>query len=104
MLNEILTRIVDVAKPEKIILFGSAAREDMGPDSDIDLLVIKNGAFDEGSLTEEIYMRLIGIGKAVDVVVISAADVERFHNSPFFVVQPALLQGREVYRAGTISS
>ena len=36
ILQEIVRRIVRVAKPEKIILFGSAAREEMGPDSDLD--------------------------------------------------------------------
>jgi predicted nucleotidyltransferase len=104
LLNEIIRRIVDVANPEKIILFGSAARGEMGPDSDIDLLVIKDDAFDEGTLTEEIYMNLIGIGKAVDVVLISGADAEQYRDSPFFVVYPALRQGREVYNAGKISS
>ena len=76
----------------------------MSPDSDIDLLVIKNGEFDAGSLTEEIYMNLIGIGQAVDVIVISASDAERYRNSPYFIVYPALHQGREVYHAGQVST
>ncbi|MCY3598654.1 MAG: nucleotidyltransferase domain-containing protein [Gemmatimonadetes bacterium] len=40
-LDEIIRRIVAVSQPEKVILFGSAARNEMGPHSDIDLLVIK---------------------------------------------------------------
>ena len=43
-LDDIIRRIVEVAHPEKIILFGSAARGEMGPNSDVDLLVIKSGA------------------------------------------------------------
>ncbi len=43
-LDLIIRRIVEVAKPERIILFGSAARGAMGPNSDVDLLVIKAGA------------------------------------------------------------
>jgi predicted nucleotidyltransferase len=42
LLNEIIRRIVEVAQPEKIILFGSAARGEMSPNSDLDLLVIKS--------------------------------------------------------------
>ena len=38
-LDDIIWRIVEVAQPEKIILFGSAARGEMGSDSDVDLLV-----------------------------------------------------------------
>jgi predicted nucleotidyltransferase len=38
VLDEIIRRIVEVAQPEKIIMFGSAARGEMGPHSDVDLL------------------------------------------------------------------
>ena len=50
VLAKIVQRIVEVAQPERIILFGSAAREDMGPHSDIDLLVVKSGEFDPSRL------------------------------------------------------
>ena len=43
-LDDIIRRVVEIAQPEKIILFGSAARGDMGPNSDVDLLIIKAGA------------------------------------------------------------
>jgi len=104
ILEDIVRRIVACASPEKIILFGSGARGEMGPDSDIDLLLIKNGEFDAGALTEEIYMQLIGVGQAVDVVVISSTDAIRYRDSPYFIVYPALQQGREVYHAGQIST
>ena len=76
----------------------------MGPDSDLDLLVIKDGQFDAGDLTEEIYMHLIGIGQAVDIIVISASDAQRYRDSPYGIVHPALHEGKEVYHAGTVSS
>ncbi len=37
---ELLKRVVDFFHPRRIILFGSQARGEAGPDSDIDLLVI----------------------------------------------------------------
>ena len=40
---DLVKRIVAAARPEKIVLFGSAARGEMVPDSDYDLLVIKGG-------------------------------------------------------------
>ena len=46
VLEEIVRRIVEVAGPERIILFGSAARGHVGPNSDVDLLVIKGGQYD----------------------------------------------------------
>jgi predicted nucleotidyltransferase len=47
-LNAIIRRVVEVAKPDKIILFGSAARDQIGANSDVDLLVIKSGNFTGG--------------------------------------------------------
>jgi predicted nucleotidyltransferase len=40
MMDEIVRRIVSVVQPEKIVLFGSRARGDARPSSDLDLLVI----------------------------------------------------------------
>ena len=44
ILDDIVRRVVEVARPERIVLFGSAARGEMGPHSDVDLLVVKEGA------------------------------------------------------------
>ena len=43
LLAEAVRRAVEVARPIRIILFGSAARGTMGPDSDFDLLVVVPG-------------------------------------------------------------
>ncbi len=40
ILNEVIKRILSVVRPKKIILFGSAVREEMHANSDIDLLVV----------------------------------------------------------------
>ena len=50
ILNDIIRRVVEVAQPEQIILFGSAARGDMNRHSDVDLLVVKDGVH-RGHLT-----------------------------------------------------
>ena len=42
-LPEITRRIVKTSDPDKVILFGSHARGDASPDSDLDLLVIAPG-------------------------------------------------------------
>lgn len=97
-LAQIIRRIVEVAKPEKIILFGSAARGEMGPHSDVDLLVIKAGA-NRLELTGQIYRNLHGMQEAVDIVVVTPDDVERYHNSHALVIAPALKDGKVVYAA-----
>ena len=96
ILDDIIRRIVEVAQPEKIILFGSAARGDMNRHSDVDLLIIKEGA-DALELMGDIYMNLDGVGAAVDAVVVTPDDVERYKDSHAMIVKPALQEGRVVY-------
>lgn len=95
-LREIVRRIVDVAQPERIILFGSAARGEMSPNSDVDLLVVKSGAH-RRHLAEMIYRQLIGVEYAVDVVVVTPEDIERYGTCPALVIAPAMQEGRIIF-------
>jgi predicted nucleotidyltransferase len=96
ILDKIVQRIVEVAAPEKIILFGSAARGEMGANSDVDLLVVKSGVH-RRRLTQAIYMNLFGVGRAVDVVVVTPEDIEQYKNSFALVIEPALREGKVIY-------
>jgi predicted nucleotidyltransferase len=40
VLAEMVRRLVEVYRPERILLFGSIARGEAGPDSDYDLMVV----------------------------------------------------------------
>lgn len=99
MLEEIIRRVVEVAQPDRIILFGSAARGEMGPDSDVDLLVVKRGVTDRGRLSEDIHLRFFGLAVSVDVIVVTPEDVERHRDRIGSVIGPAVREGQEVYAA-----
>jgi predicted nucleotidyltransferase len=99
VLDEIVRRIVEVAQPERIILFGSAARGEMSPDSNLDLLVIKAGEYDPGRLAGDIYLRLVGITVPVDVVVARPETLRKYHDVSFLVYAPALREGKTLYAA-----
>ena len=99
VLRDIVRRVVQAARPGRIILFGSAARGAIGPDSDVDLLVIKAGRYDRWRLTTTIYRHLRGKGAPVDVVVVTLEEVEEYGDSPYLVIQPALREGKVVYGA-----
>ena len=103
-LQEIIRRVVEVANPERIILFGSAARGDMDSNSDVDLLVVKNGEYEYGRLVGDIYMNLHGVGQAVDVVLVTPEQVEKYRDVHCLIIKPALQEGKEVYRAPTVSA
>ena len=76
VLKDVVRGVVEVAQPERIILFGSAARDEMTRHGDVDLLVIKEGA-DARALTGQIYRNLRGVGAAADVIVVSPRDVRK---------------------------
>ena len=98
-LDAVLERIVAVAKPDRVILFGSAARGTAGPHSDLDFLVIKRGITSRRQLAQTIYRALVGIRASVDVVVVTPEDVESLKDGVGTVVGPAMREGREVYAA-----
>ena len=95
-LQEIIRR-VEVARPDRIVLFGSAARGEMGLDSDVDLLVVKSGEFEPSRLVGDVYTNLHGVGQAVDVIVVTPEQVAQYRNTPHLVIAAALREGKEVY-------
>jgi predicted nucleotidyltransferase len=98
-LETLVRRIVEVARPDRIVLFGSAARGEMGPDSDIDVLVVKSGVEHRRRLAQDIYMNLSGVGVGVDLIVLTPEDLEAQRDSVGSIVGPALDEGRVIYAA-----
>jgi uncharacterized protein len=98
ILQEIVRRILAAVQPEKIILFGSAAREEMGPDSDLDFLVIKS-CKNRRKTARKIRRRLIGIGIPKDIIVATPEDIERYKDTIGLIYRPALKEGKLLYAA-----
>ena len=99
LLEELVRRIVAVAQPVRIILFGSAARSEMGPHSDLDVLVVLPEDVDRVAVWEDIYLNLIGFGHPTDVIVTTESDLRRYGDNFSLVYYPALREGREIYAA-----
>ena len=97
LLTEITRRIVAVSDPQQIILFGSQARGEAGPDSDLDLLVIKDEVASPRAEAARIYRALAGLSTSVDVLVARSDYVRRHRDIIGTVVRPALREGRVLY-------
>ena len=100
MVDRLVARIVETVQPRRIILFGSAARGQMGPHSDVDLLVVMPDGVHRRRTAQAIYLGLSGFGIAKDIVVVTEGDVRALGDNPSLVLFPALREGREIYRAG----
>jgi len=98
ILKEVVRRIVEAVAPEKIILFGSAARGEMGPDSDLDLLIVKE-CENRRETARIIRRKLIGIGIPIDVIVAIPGDIARHKDTIGLIYRPALREGNVVYAA-----
>lgn len=99
LLEELVRRIIAVAHPLRIILFGSAARDDMGPDSDLDVLVVMPDGTHRRRTAQEIYRNMWGFGFAKDIVVVTESDVQEYGSNPYMIIKNVLEEGRELYRA-----
>ncbi len=97
--REIVARVVSVARPARIVLFGSAATGSMGQDSDVDLLVLEEDGADPRAESVRIREALSGLGLAFDVVVMSRARYEETKDVPGGIAYPAHRYGRVVYEA-----
>ena len=94
----IVESIVDAVAPEKIILFGSAARGEMKSSSDLDLLVVKDKCH-QRKTAALIYRSLPRPRPPVDIVVVWPEDLRRHKDSHWLVIAPALREGRTVYES-----
>lgn len=96
-IRKMVTRIARRFKPDKIVLFGSYARGTMGPDSDVDLLVIMpvNGSKRETQVAIRCAVHDIPVAK--DIVVATPEEVEQQRQVIGTLIRPALKEGRTLY-------
>ena len=101
VLDDLVRRIAEQFSPDKIILFGSRARGEAGPDSDIDLLVLFSEVADPNKRAAELYASLAGFPHPTDIVVSTTSRFERYRNVVNTVYWPASREGKVLYeRAG----
>ena len=99
-LAEIVRRLVEAYQPERIYLFGSVAREEAGPDSDYDLLVVvPDRAPPERKDSKLAYRVLWGTGAAADVIVWERTRFERRAHVVCSLPATVLREGKVLYAA-----
>jgi len=97
IIDQMVQRIVNRFDPERIILFGSAARGDAGPDSDVDLLVVTRVKGSKREKAVEIGVALNGIPVPMDVVVTTPENFECRKEVAGTIERPAAREGRLIY-------
>src|ERR1035441_6920630 len=95
--REIIRRILTVAEPDRISLFGSAAAGQMTQDSDIDLLVVEPVPKNTRNESVRIRRALGDIGYPVDVIVMATERFEETKSVIGGVAYPAHKNGGGLY-------
>ena len=99
LLNEIVRRVLTVTRPDKIILFGSAATGQMTKDSDIDLLIVGPPPANRHAASVQIRDAIGNVQLPVDVVLIATERFESTKGVIGGIAYPANKYGRVLYAA-----
>ena len=81
LLKDIIERILKVAQPEKIILFGSYARGEATEESDIDILIIQPSDLPRYKRSAPVRMALKGLFPSKDIVIYTPEEVEDWESA-----------------------
>ena len=99
LIDEAARRIAEAAPGARVILFGSHARGEPGPDSDVDLLVIEPRVEDRFAEIVRLQRVLAPLRVPADVVVVSEAHVEEWGDVQNTMLREALREGRVLAQA-----
>jgi predicted nucleotidyltransferase len=97
-IDEMVRRIATRFSPDRIILFGSHARGEAKPGSDIDLLVLFPSVENPREKAAQLYAALAGCSlPPKDIVVSTTERFERYRNVVNTVYWPAAREGKVLY-------
>jgi predicted nucleotidyltransferase len=97
LVRDIVRRIVDTAQPEKVISFGSQARGTSRPDSDFDVLVIKQSDEPRYRRSAPLYAALADLPVEVEVMVYTPEEVEEWSEVPQAFITTAVREGTTIH-------
>jgi predicted nucleotidyltransferase len=95
--DRIVRRIVEAVHPLRVILFGSRARGDARPDSDVDLLVVMPEGTHRRQTAQRLYRDIRGESPSFEVLVATPSDLDKHRDNVGFVYRTILREGKDVY-------
>ena len=97
VLDDVVARILAAVPARRILLFGSAARGEMGPHSDLDLLVVVPDGHNTLHVAQALQGRMRHLGYATDILVAQESDLEQYGDNPYLIYHTALTEGKELH-------
>lgn len=97
MLSEVVRRVVEVANPDKIILFGSYAYGKPHKESDLDILVVMESDLPRYKRSVPIYKALADLFVPLDILVYTPQEIEAWRDVPQAFITSVLKKGKVLY-------
>ena len=97
IISEMAEKIRRAVDPDRIVLFGSRARDDSGSESDNDLLIVAPSALPRWRRAAAIYRLLAGMGAAKDIVWWTPQEVAQWRGVRSHFISTVLREGRVIY-------
>jgi predicted nucleotidyltransferase len=91
--------LIEAAKPQRIIMFGSQARGEAGEASDLDVMVVEEGVADRAGEMVRLNRLLRPLGIPVDLLVVSSEKFNYWCDTPGNVYFEAATDGKVLYEA-----
>ncbi len=103
LLKEMTDTIVREVKPRQVILFGSHARGDARPDSDLDFLIVEDGPFDairsrRAEMTR-LWELLFDYFIPIDFLVFTPEEMDKWKDAKNHVIAHVIKEGKVLYEA-----
>lgn len=95
----VVDKIIEIATPRKVILFGSYVRGNMTINSDLDVMVVTSNV--ENPRKEGIRIRraLKGIMMPIDILVVQEDVLAEAADTPGLIYREAIKNGKVVYES-----
>jgi len=97
--SSIVRQVVEAVHPVRIILFGSHARGDARPDSDVDLLIVMPDGASRRETARKLYRSVEGGGFSKDFLVVGESDLAKHADNIGLIYITALREGRVIYES-----
>jgi len=100
-LEDLIQRIVMAVQPLQIVLFGSAARGEITPESDLDILIVMPEGIHRRRTAQYLYQTISGVKVPFDLLVATPSDLEKHKDNIGLIYRTILREGRVVYARTT---
>lgn len=97
IIQEMANCIAERFDPQRIILFGSYARGDAHPMSDVDLLVVLDTTLPKPKRSAPMYSLLRHYPYSKDILVYTSAELDKYKDLPMSLAARALAEGITLY-------